>query len=66
MHTFQVSVLIKFLLSSTCFEHLVLIIRKTISTCSVLWYVFHAFMCSISSTSFHLLDCLHKRMKNIP
>jgi len=44
MHTFQINVLIKFLVSSTCFEHHAFIIRKTICTCIFLWYVFHAFM----------------------
>jgi hypothetical protein len=50
--------------------------------CSFIWYVFHAFMqfyivcfsCIYASsladwctcTSFNLLDCLHKCMKNIP
>jgi len=31
-------------MSSPCFEHHVFIIRKTICTCSFLWYVFHTFM----------------------
>ena len=47
MHNFQINVLIQFFVSSTCFEHHVFIIRKTICTC-------------VSSTSFHLLDCLHQ------
>ena len=34
MHTFQINVLIQFLLSSTRFEHQVFIIRKAICTCS--------------------------------
>ena len=34
MRTFWISVLIQFILSSTCFEHLVFIIRKTTCTCS--------------------------------
>jgi len=34
MHNFQINVLIQFLASSTCFEHHVFIIRKTICTCS--------------------------------
>jgi hypothetical protein len=29
---------------STCFEHLVFITRKTIYTCSFIWYVFYAFV----------------------
>ena len=52
MHTFQINVLIQFLASSTYFENQVFITRKTICTC-------------ISSTSFYLLDCLHKCTKNI-
>jgi len=36
MHTFQINGLILFLVSSTCFEHYVFIIRKTICTCSFL------------------------------
>ena len=49
IHTFQINVLIQFLVSSTCFEHCGFTIRKTIV--SIL----------ISITSFHLLDCLHKQ-----
>jgi len=30
--------------ASTCCVHLVFIIRKTICTCSFVWYVFHTFM----------------------
>jgi len=69
MHTLQINILIQFLVYSTCFEHHLFIIRKTICTCSFVWYVFHTLYvsslaggrtCSISSTSFHLLDCLHK------
>ena len=41
---FQINVLIQFSVSSTCFEHHVFIIRKTICTCSFLWFVFHTFM----------------------
>jgi hypothetical protein len=52
--TFQINILIQFLVSSTCFEHHGLIIRKTIV--SIL----------VSITSFHLLDCLHKCMINTP
>jgi hypothetical protein len=39
IHTFKITVLIQFLVSSMCFENLVFIIRKTICTCSFLWYV---------------------------
>jgi len=35
MHTFQINVFIHFLSSSTCFEHNVFIIRKTICTCGL-------------------------------
>jgi hypothetical protein len=42
MHTFFL--LIQFLVSSACFEHLVFIIRITVCTCSLICYVFHAFM----------------------
>jgi len=42
MHTFQINGLIQFLVFSTCFEHHVFILRKTICTCSFLWYVFGA------------------------
>jgi hypothetical protein len=40
MHTFHINVFIQFLASSTCFEHNVFIIRKTISMNSFAWYVF--------------------------
>jgi len=40
MHTFQINDLIQFLVSSTCFDHHVFIIRKTKCTCSFLWHVF--------------------------
>jgi len=40
MYTLQINVLIQFLVPSTCFEHRVFIIWKTICTCSFLWYVF--------------------------
>jgi hypothetical protein len=42
--TFKIDVLIHFVVSSTCFEHHVFMIRNTICTCSFLWYVFHVFM----------------------
>ena len=41
MYTFQITVLIQFLVSFPCFEHLVFIIRKTICTCSFM-VLFHA------------------------
>ena len=70
MHTFQINVLIQFLASSTCCEHRVFIIRKTICTCSFVWYVL-IYLCNqssrwmdvldtVSSVSAHLLDYLHK------
>ena len=64
-------VLIQFLASCTCNEHHVFIIRKTICTCSFVWYVF-VHLCQqssmwklVSNTSFHLLDCLYECKKNI-
>jgi hypothetical protein len=44
MRTFQINVLIQFLVPSTRFEYHVFIIRQTICTCVFLWYVFHEFM----------------------
>jgi hypothetical protein len=44
MHTFQINVLIQFLVSFACFEHHVFIMRKTICTCSFERYVFNTFM----------------------
>jgi len=35
MHVFLFNVLILFFVSSTCFEHLMFIIRQTICTCSL-------------------------------
>jgi hypothetical protein len=49
MHTFQINVLIQFLASSTRFEHHVFIIRKTICTCSFVWYMFCIHSCMQSS-----------------
>ena len=40
----KINVLIQLFLSSTCFEHLMFIIRKTIFTCRVIWCVFYAFI----------------------
>jgi len=40
MYSFQITVLIQFLVSCTCFEHRVFIIRKTICTCSFVLYIF--------------------------
>jgi len=47
MLTFRISVLIQFLACSACFEHHVFIIRKTICTCGILWYVFHEFIWTV-------------------
>ena len=52
MHTFQINILIQFLASSTRFEHHLFIIRKTICTCSFVWYLIYCH-CNYS-------------MKNIP
>jgi len=41
VHTFQINVLIQFFVSSTCFEHDVFIIRKTI-LCMQFMVCFHA------------------------
>jgi len=41
-HTIQTKVLIQFVVSSTCFEHLLFVIRKNICTCIFVWYVFPA------------------------
>ena len=72
MYTLQINVLIQFLASSSCFDHHVFIIKKTICTCSFVWYVF-LYICKqysrwkdVLNTSFHLLDCLPKCMINIP
>jgi len=43
MQTFQINALIQFLASPTRFEHSVLVVRKTVCTCSFVWYVFHTF-----------------------
>jgi len=40
MHTFQINVLIQFLVSSTCLEHH----HEDHLYMHFLWYVFHAFM----------------------
>jgi hypothetical protein len=42
MHTFKISALIQFFVSSTCYEHLVFTISETICTCSVSWFIFLA------------------------
>jgi len=43
MYAFQINVLIQILVSSACFEHHVFIIKKTICTCTFVWYVFRTF-----------------------
>jgi len=40
MRTFQINVLIQSLMSSTCFEHRVFIMSKTICTCSFFFGIF--------------------------
>jgi len=65
MHTFQINVLIKFLVSSTCFEHHVFIIRKTICTC-IFYGMFFIHLCKQSSRWEDVLSIAHKCMKNIP
>jgi antibiotic biosynthesis monooxygenase (ABM) superfamily enzyme len=49
MRIFQIKVLIQFLVSSTCFDHHVVIIRTTICMCSFLRYFF-MHLCKQSST----------------
>jgi len=44
MHTFQINVVIQFLVSSSYFEHHVFVVRKTIYTCGFYGKVFRAFM----------------------
>jgi len=44
MYIFKINDLIQLLESSTCFEHRVFTIRKTICTCSFVWYVFHTLL----------------------
>jgi len=39
MHTIQINSLIRFLTSSTYFEPHGFIIRKTVGTCTFVWYV---------------------------
>jgi len=39
-----IRILIHWFLSSTCFEHRTFIIKSLYCTCSLIWYVFHAFM----------------------
>ena len=68
IHTFQINVLIQFLVFYTCFEHNVFIIRKIICTCSFLCHVISCIYISnladgMMCASFHLLDCLCKCMK---
>jgi hypothetical protein len=48
MHTFQINVLIQFLLYSTCLEHHVFIIRKAICT-FVFYGMFFMHLCKQSS-----------------
>jgi len=55
-------------MSSACFEHYVFIIRKTICTWSFFMLCFSCiYVSSLAGRRaryIHLLDCLHKRMKN--
>jgi len=53
MHTFQINVLIQFLVSSTCFEHRVFVIRKTTCTSSFLTVCFSWIY--VSSLDVHIL-----------
>jgi hypothetical protein len=49
----------QFVLSSTCFEHLAFIIRKTVLYIIIQYVMFLMHLCKQSN----LLDCLHKCMK---
>ena len=55
MHTFQMNVLNQFFVSSTCFEHHVFIIRKTICTCSF-YGMFFTRLCKQSGRWKDVLD----------
>ena len=68
--TNKIQNLIQFLLSSTCFEHHLFIIRNTICT-GIFYCMFFMHVCKQSSrwkdvldTAFHLLDCLDKYTKS--
>jgi len=67
MHAFQINILFNFLVSSTCFEHLMLIIRKTILYMQVLYGMFFMRLCKQSSRWTDVLDLdLHRhRRKNL-
>jgi len=58
MHTFLINVLIQFLLSSTCFEHHVFIIRKSNCTCSF-YGMFFMRLCEQSGRWKDVLDIEH-------
>jgi len=58
---FQINVSFQILASSTCFEQLVFIIRKTICTSRFVMFCMHA-----SEQSGRLDDVLHKSMENMP
>jgi len=63
MPPFQINVLIQFLVSATCFEHLVFITSKTICTCSFMVY----FSCiSVSSLARLLTEMHEKHQKKTP
>jgi len=71
--TFYINVLIQFCLLSICFSNILFSTSgKQYCTCSLVRYVFHAFMQAVGQdggyiryTSSKWLDCLHKLMKYI-
>jgi hypothetical protein len=64
MYTFQINVLLQFFLSSTCFGHHVLTIRKTIYTCSFYSMLFMHLYNQSSRWKSRLPDCLRKCLEN--
>jgi len=67
MHTFQTNILIQFLVSSTCFEHHVFIIRKNIHAVfySIFTYIYVSSLAGGRCTQYcikyilHLLDMIY-------
>ena len=61
MQTFQINVLIQFLVSSTRLEHHLFIIRRIICTCSFLWYFFMHLFKQSSRWTVRLLTQMHEK-----
>jgi len=57
MNTFQINVLIQFLVSSTCFEHHVLIFRVTICTSNFVCYVLYIDIRSLAGGRVRSVEC---------